>query len=50
MPWLGLTIGAIAGAIAGSLTDYEISDDFIKKSAKLLNQAILLVSPNRKID
>lgn len=28
----------------------ELSDDFIKKSAKSLNQAILLVSLNRKID
>jgi len=28
----------------------EINDDFIKKSVKSLNQAVLLVSLNRKID
>ncbi len=31
MPWLGLAIGAIAGAINGSLSDYGINDDFIKE-------------------
>ena len=31
MPWLGLAIGAVAGAITGSLTDYGINDDFIKE-------------------
>ncbi len=30
-PWLGLAIGAIAGAISGKLTDYGINDDFIKE-------------------
>jgi len=31
LPWLGLAIGAIAGAISGSLMDYGINDDFIKE-------------------
>ena len=31
LPWLGLAIGAIAGAISGSLIDYGINDDFIKE-------------------
>jgi len=31
MPWLGLAIGAITGAIAGKATDVGIDDDFIKE-------------------
>ena len=31
MPWLGLAVGAITGALAGKLTDYGIDDDFIKE-------------------
>ncbi|MCS6843345.1 MAG: DUF1269 domain-containing protein [Caldilineales bacterium] len=31
MPWLGMAIGAITGAIAGKLSDFGISDDFIKE-------------------
>ena len=31
LPWLGLAIGAIAGAISGSLMDYGINYDFIKE-------------------
>src|SRR5664279_4728378 len=31
MPWLGLAIGAIAGAITGKRYDYGINDDFIKE-------------------
>jgi uncharacterized membrane protein len=30
-PWLGLAIGAVTGAIAGKVSDYGISDDFIKQ-------------------
>jgi len=29
--WLGLAIGAIAGAISGALMDYGINDDFINE-------------------
>ena|SRR5664280_2248138 len=28
-PWLGLAIGAVAGAISGAMSDYGINDDFI---------------------
>jgi uncharacterized membrane protein len=31
MPWLGLAVGAISGAITGALSDYGINDDFIKE-------------------
>ena len=31
MPWLGLAIGAVTGAIAGKFTDIGIDDDFIKE-------------------
>lgn len=31
MPWLGLAVGAITGAIAGKATDVGIDDDFIKE-------------------
>jgi uncharacterized membrane protein len=30
MPWLGLTIGAVAGALSNKFYDYGINDDFIK--------------------
>jgi uncharacterized membrane protein len=30
-PWLGLAIGAVAGAINGAMSDYGINDDFIKE-------------------
>ncbi len=31
MPWLGLAVGAISGAIAGKFTDIGIDDKFIKE-------------------
>jgi uncharacterized membrane protein len=31
MPWLGLAIGAISGAIAGKFSDIGIDDNFIKE-------------------
>ncbi|HIH94756.1 TPA: DUF1269 domain-containing protein [Methanosarcina acetivorans] len=31
MPWLGLAVGAVAGAITSKLYDYGINDDFIKE-------------------
>jgi uncharacterized membrane protein len=30
MPWLGLAVGAISGAVAGGLTDIGVDDKFIK--------------------
>lgn len=46
MLWLVLTMGAIAGAIAGALTDYGINDEFIKEvgaTIKLGGSAIFLL-------
>jgi uncharacterized membrane protein len=31
MPWLGLALGALTGAIAGHFTDVGIDNDFIKQ-------------------
>ena len=31
MPWLGLAVGAISGALAGKFTDIGIDDNFIKQ-------------------
>ena len=31
MPWMGLAIGAISGALAGKLSDVGVDDDFIKE-------------------
>jgi uncharacterized membrane protein len=36
MPWLGLAIGAITGAISGKLSDYGINDDFINEVAETI--------------
>jgi uncharacterized membrane protein len=30
-PWLGLAVGAVAGALAGKFTDIGIDDDFIRE-------------------
>ena len=34
IPLLGMAVGAATGALAGSLTDVGIDDDFIKRSAR----------------
>jgi uncharacterized membrane protein len=31
MPWMGLAIGAVSGALAGKLSDVGVDDDFIKE-------------------
>jgi uncharacterized membrane protein len=30
-PWLGLAVGAVAGALGGALSDYGVDDKFIKE-------------------
>ncbi|MBP6789097.1 MAG: DUF1269 domain-containing protein [Candidatus Promineofilum sp.] len=35
-PWLGLAVGAVAGALAGRFTDIGIDDDFIHQLAKTI--------------
>lgn len=48
-PLLGLVTGAAAGAVAGALNDYGISDDFMRDVAGVLqpDQAALFVLANR---
>lgn len=36
VPLLGLAVGAAAGAITGSLTDYGIDDNFIKRTREVV--------------
>jgi uncharacterized membrane protein len=36
MPWLGMAIGAVTGAISGKLADYGINDDFINEVAQTI--------------
>jgi uncharacterized membrane protein len=36
MPWLGLAVGAITGAISGKLSDYGINDDFINEVSQTI--------------
>jgi len=36
-PWLGLAVGAVAGALAGRFTDIGIDDDFIHQLAEAVN-------------
>jgi uncharacterized membrane protein len=31
MPWLGMAVGAVSGALAGKFSDYGIDDSFIKE-------------------
>ena len=31
MPWLGIAVGAVTGALLGATTDYGINDEFIKE-------------------
>ena len=38
MPWLGLAIGAVTGAIAAHFTDVGIDDDFIKEVGNTIDK------------
>ena len=57
MPWMGLTIGAISGALAGKLSDIGIDDGFIKEVGAAVepgNSALFLlvrdVTPDKVLD
>jgi uncharacterized membrane protein len=57
MPWLGLAIGAISGALAGKFSDIGISDDFIKSVGNTIkpgHSALFLmireVTPDRVLE
>jgi len=45
MPLLGVAVGTLLGALSGSLTEYGISDDFIKDVARSIepNQSALFL-------
>jgi uncharacterized membrane protein len=57
MPWMGLAIGAISGALAGKVSDIGIDDDFIKEVSAAIergNSALFLlvrdVTPDKVLD
>jgi uncharacterized membrane protein len=52
MPWLGIAIGAITGAIAGRFTDIGIDDSFIKQVGATIepDHSALFLLTNRIID
>jgi uncharacterized membrane protein len=57
MPWMGLAIGGISGALAGKLSDIGIDDDFIKEVGAAVeprNSALFLlvrdVAPDKVLD
>jgi uncharacterized membrane protein len=46
MPWLGLAMGALSGALSGKLTDIGIDDKFIKEVSESIepgNSAIFML-------
>ena len=57
MPWLGLAVGAVTGALAGKFTDIGVDDNFIKEVGSTIkpgNSALFLlvaeVTPDRVLD
>jgi uncharacterized membrane protein len=53
MPWLGLAVGAVTGAIAGKLTDIGIDANFIKEVGQEIqpgNSALFLLLREATVD
>ncbi len=53
MPLIGMAIGAVTGALGGALSDYGISDDFIKRVRGEVTEgtsALFLLSRNEKVE
>jgi uncharacterized membrane protein len=53
MPWLGMGIGAITGALGGKFKDYGINDDFIKRVGDEIqpgSSALFLLAHSATID
>jgi uncharacterized membrane protein len=52
VPFIGLAVGALAGALSGHFRDYGIDDDFIAKVRKTVTEGasalFLCVSPERR--
>jgi uncharacterized membrane protein len=53
MPWMGLAIGSITGALAGKFSDYGIDDDFIKEVGEKIepgDSAVFLLTSQAVMD
>ena len=57
MPWLGLAVGAMSGALGGHFTDIGVDDDFIKEVGNTIepgNSALFLLvreaTPDKMVD
>jgi uncharacterized membrane protein len=53
MPWMGLAMGSITGALAGTFSDVGIDDEFIKQVGEKVNPgnaALFLLTANAVID
>ena len=53
MPWMGLALGTVSGALAGTFSDVGIDDEFIKEvGAKITpgDSALFLMTTNAVID
>jgi uncharacterized membrane protein len=53
MPWLGMAVGALTGALSGKLTDYGIDDKFIKEVGQTVepdSSALFLLAHDAVMD
>jgi len=53
VPFFGLAVGAAMGAIAGKMSDYGISDDFIKQARDKVTEgtsALFLLTSDAVLD
>lgn len=53
MPWLGMAVGAVGGAISGSFIDIGVDDDFIKEVGNTVqpgNSALFLLVREATMD
>jgi uncharacterized membrane protein len=53
MPWMGLAMGSITGALAGTFSDVGIDDEFIKQVGEKINPgnaALFLMTANAVVD
>lgn len=53
MPWLGMGIGAISGALSGKFRDYGIDDDFVRRVGDQIQpgtSALFLLAERATVD
>nr|WP_223174064.1 DUF1269 domain-containing protein [Haloferax sp. AS1] len=53
MPWLGMAVGAVTGALSGKFTDIGVDDSFIKEVANTVEpgtSALFLLSRGAQMD